>query len=187
MGVVWAHDASWGGWGQALATERGPVAVGWRKLKGRRRRWSALSEALALDLLTWPIEAELRRTVGDSPPRVAVERPGSGSKVNKGNQADIGSGLGSICGPILVAGARPGWLEPWWLRPTVWRPWWNLKGPREQVKADAIRLVCGMGWGRWLHGLEPDAAGDVAEAILIAVGVARHPEQAPIQGLGSSK
>lgn len=67
-----------------------------------------------------------------------------------------------------------------------WRPWWGFPAnvERSRAKAHAIRLVRGLGWGHLLDGhdeqpVDAPPAGDVAEAILIAVGGARHPRFAP--------
>ena len=67
-----------------------------------------------------------------------------------------------------------------------WRPWWGYAASMERAraKAHAIRLVRGLGWGHLLDGhaetpADSPPAGDVAEAILIAVGGARHPRFAP--------
>lgn len=67
-----------------------------------------------------------------------------------------------------------------------WRPWWGYPAnvERSRAKAHAIRLVRGLGWGYLLDGhaetpADAPPAGDVAEAVLIAVGGARHPGFAP--------
>lgn len=75
--------------------------------------------------------------------------------------------------------SRP--TEPIW---HGWRPWWGIRGARARAKATAIRLVRANGWGAHLEGLaetpaDSPPAGDVAEAILMGVGAARHPGYAP--------
>lgn len=187
MPVILGHDASWTGWGYCLANETKPIEVGHvANLGNRSWRWSDLRRQLGeLDALL--TEAELLS--GAELPRLAVEViPPVYS--GHGNQAATGQGLGQLTGPILLWGTRPGILAyPWELEPRDWRSWWKIAGRRNPKgragwKAWAVELVGILGWR---HHLEPFPAtgddlgprGDVAEAILIAVGAARHVAEAP--------
>lgn len=149
------------------------------------------------DGCTWPellVEAVARTGAGEHLPRVAVEQPpaiysgasrgGRGGKA--GNQAATGYGMGLLVGNLLRAGARPGELAyPWEVETTTWRPWWSLTArDREGYKAAAIWHVRARTWGAALEpfadeGDDHGPRGDVSEAILQAVGAARHADAGP--------
>jgi hypothetical protein len=192
MPVILGHDAGWGGWGWCLGTERGPWAVGHQAIGGRAWRWSDFRQALGeLDELLAAAPRERPELGG--PVRVAVETApavyrGAG-RGRGGNQAATGQGMGQIQGGILLWGTRPGsMLYPWEIEVAEWRAWWGIRGlkDRARYKLAAIKLVGQLGWGARLEdypdpGPEDDHGprGDVAEAILLTVGAARHPEAAP--------
>lgn len=192
MPVILGHDAGWGGWGWCLATERGPWAVGHQAIGGRAWRWSDFRLALQeLDQVL--AEAQARPELG-GPVRVAVEiapavYSGRG-RGRRGNQAATGQGMGQIQGGILLWATRPGvMLYPWEIEVAEWRAWWGIRGWKDRAayKSAAIKLVGQLGWGARLEpfadpGPEDDhgARGDVAEAILLTVGAARHPDGAPV-------
>jgi len=188
--LVLANDSSWTGWGWALCSNAGPIAVGHvQGLGGRAWRWAALRDELErLDLeLT---EAQALLGPGDPLPRVVVERAPKVYR-GRGNQAATGQGIGQLGGAILLWGTRPGRLAyPWELEPGDWRPWWleargrRPKG-REAWKAWAVRLVETLGWGDHLApwpwtGDDGGARADVAEAVLLGVGAAQHHRLGPV-------
>tara|TARA_R110002110_G_scaffold30588_23_gene108233 strand:- start:101 stop:778 length:678 start_codon:yes stop_codon:yes gene_type:complete len=91
------------------------------------------------------------------------------------------------------------WPYPWEVEVSEWRGWWNLRGirgGREAYKLAALIQVERLGWAEehltqygWAPGLgmaaqrklvaDGQPCGDVAEAILIAVGAAMRPELGP--------
>lgn len=187
--MILANDASWTGWGWALCSTSGPLAVGHvAGLGGADWRWDRLAAELGrLELEL--VEAAASSGPDEPPPRVVVERAPA-VYAGRGNQAATGLGLGQISGAILLWGTRPGRLAyPWELTPDEWRSWWLARGARRPSgraawKAWAVRLVELMGWSDRLApwawtGEDGGARADVAEAILMGVGAARHATLAP--------
>lgn len=187
MPVVIGHDSSWGGHGLCLATQAGPIAVEWVGLKGRKDRIAAFVEFETTgSLATMRAEADLRSAIDG---RDGLEMPfeiveGCPPVYRRGNQAETCYALGEVSALIRRGARRPGWLLPWLCPVMTWRAWYGLKGDRLKVKLGAIQLVKYYGWGALLepypdhlHRKRPDTGpkGDVAEAILLAVGAAKRP------------
>jgi len=192
MPVVIGHDPSWGGYGYCLATRRGPVSVGWVSLKGQKDRLAAFLDFERDTLGPLRAEADLLVAIdggeGDEQPFEIAEdvlRKHAPKYQGKGgNQAATGFALGEISALIRRGAYRPGWLAPWLVPIPTWRAWHRLKGARLNVKVGAIQTVKYLGYGDLLepypdhlHRKRPDTGpkGDVAEAILIAVGAAARP------------
>ena len=200
--VILGNDAAWGGWAWCLGTVDGPLAVGHLRLAGRTWRWSALVDVLEgrvpvhrpgqvwpphRDGQTWPM---LLDELGIAHGRVLVEHApavysGRG-RGRPGNQAATGFGLGLLAGPVLTSGCRTQLAYPWEVEPMEWRRWWGITGTggRAPAKARAIAIVRASTWGPFLspfddRGEDFGACGDVAEAILMTVGAARHVVDAP--------
>lgn len=183
--IVLGCDASWTGWGWALAGPEGPVATGhFPNLGGKAWRWSALNAAL--DELE-PVLIEASLLAGERRPIVAVELAPP-VYAGRGNQAATGQGIGQIIGAIQAWAERhPRLGYPWALPPATWRDWWGLRGcrgGRPGYKRAAIATCEARGWRAHLEPFSADgedygARGDVAEATLLAVGCANHPEAAP--------
>lgn len=189
MPVVIAHDASWKSWGWALCDPDGPIRSGVIPgLASKAWRWDGLAARLqGLDAELAELEATLPP---DEPPiRVVVERAPP-VYAGRGNQAATGLGMGQITGAILLWGTRPGRLAyPWEVTPGDWRAWWIDPGERKPRgrnawKAWAVAKVERHGWDGHLgpypwEGEDGGARGDLAEAILIGVGAARHHQDGP--------
>lgn len=184
MPVVLANDASWSGWGWALADERGPIEVGHLKLSSRAWPAAALQDELCRGRVAHVLaDAQLCRAPGDALVRVVVERP---PPRYAGGSQGRAAAISLIVGALMYWGTRPDQLAyPWLLEPRTWRTWWNIGTGRgwdrlTQKKA-AIRQVEVGGWGRHLKGLDgvDGPLGDVAESILLGVGAARRPMEAP--------
>ncbi len=177
MTHVLAFDAAWGGVGWTLANTKKPLATGWFAPGNKTWRTAALAHELR----------ELDRIVArfDVRPRVVVER------INwhyhaPGNQRPIAFGLGTCAGAIELWGCREEWPYPWLVPVAEWRKWWAIKGRgKAQKKQCAITYCTMMGWGHFLAEHRDidkkgdGARGDVAESILIGVGAARRPLEAP--------
>lgn len=148
------------------------------------------------DGCTWPdllVEAVGRTRAGEHLPRVVVEHPPAiyspptvGKGRRSGTQAAVGYGMGLLVGNLLRAGVRPRELAaPWEVEITTWRGWWGIKArDREAYKAEAIWQVRARTWGDALlpfpdEGDDHGPRGDVGEAILQAVGAARHAGDGP--------
>lgn len=180
--LVLGHDAAWSGWAWCLASSEGPLSVGW-EAPGTMWRWDTL--AARLDLLVERVE-RMRLVVRGRPIRVVVEQ--APAVYQRGNQAAIGYGLGTIAGGILLDAAQrrradpAAWLYPWPVEVGEWRAWWNLRARgRDEYKRAAVDSIRAMKWGDFLAAYEErsERVADVAEAILIAVGAAMRPELAP--------
>lgn len=146
---------------------------------------------------TWPdllVEAAARTRPGEHLARVVVEQPPAvysgasrgGKGKRAGNQAATGYGMGLLVGNLLRAGCRPGELAaPWEVEVNTWRPWWGVTGrDRGGYKAAAIFHVRARTWGAFVEPFEDTGddhgpRGDVGEAILQAVGAARHAGDGP--------
>lgn len=151
--------------------------------------------------MAWVLaDAQLLRSPTDPLVRVAVEIP---PIAFKGGKASAYVGVGRLVGAIELWGTRPTLSYPWVQEPGDWRAWWGIRpsGRRrdsEVLKAEAMHQVRTRWGARWLDGYRqggvrkrPGAPagytgdrkagprGDVAEAILLAVGSARHADQAP--------
>lgn len=187
MTLILGNDAGWAGWGWCLGNEIGPITVGHHALGGRAWRWSSILGALGE--LDQALEAAAHRPDARGQVRVAVEVAPAVYR-GRGNQASIGQGMGQIQGAILHWGTRPGvMLYPWEIGVAEWRAWWGIRacGGRSAYKLAAIRTVIQLGWRARLEpfadpGPDQDFGprGDVAEAILMTVGAARHPNAAPV-------
>lgn len=185
--IAHAHDAAWGGWGQAVCDENGPIHAAWTKIGRRAWRWDALRLDLGgLSDLAHQIAAE-RQDVA----RVVVEAalPNARRTVNgrPRNQVQTSHALGQLYGVIMLEGARraaaDGWGYPWGVSPADWRAWWGWPAGGPNAKSAAVSMVHDMGWGAHLaaHGTDPHGrCGDVAEAILIGVGACRNAKAAPV-------
>lgn len=150
--------------------------------------------------LAWVLaDGQLLRGPTDPLVRVVVEIPPVAFKAGK---ASAYVGVGRLVGAIELWGCRPSLAYPWVQEPGAWRSWWGIAPTRkgrdgEACKADAITQVAAR-WGRrWVDpfplggSYTPSGAprgvklrkagprGDVAEAILLAVGSSRHPHEAP--------
>lgn len=176
MPIVLANDASWEGWGIALCTENGPLVVRHAAHVGRT--------AWRYDTLRTTLEGLEGLVEGDRP-RIVVET--AQAVYRRGNQAATAQGLGQLSGALLLWGTRPGVLPyPWGVTPETWRAWWTptRAAKRARWKAWAVRTVQALGWGSHLdpypwEGEDGGACADVAEAILLGVGAARHDGDAP--------
>lgn len=196
------QDASWTGWGICLANQDGPIRVGHLALgpPNRRPRRTQHNPDPQLQpthrpqrlraFLDGPLEhllceAQLLRGPGDPLVRVAIEVPPLGFRRG---QPSAYVGVGRLVGALELWATRSYLLAPWVLEPGPWRAWWGIAPTRKgrgsaELKADAIRLV-ERTWGpailqAYRRTAKGGPRGDVAEAILIAVGASRHPEQAP--------
>lgn len=203
--LVAGFDAAWGGTGWCIATERGPLEAGHVVTDGAYRLVRLQSVLQSLEHRLADHTLALHRS--DPPPRAAIERlPWSYRR--PGSQVRTVFGISGCAHVIAAWGTRRDWGYPWLIPPTDdrgkpkpgakprapapgWRQWWGIRGKgRPAKKRDAIRHVRALGWGDLLEllplmsGDDVDAngdgpRGDTAEGILIAVGAARHPEQAP--------
>ena len=197
--LVLGVDPSWGGLGWCLTLDGRPLVAGHERLS---KPWREVK--LAKLLTTWDrliADAVVVHLVDEDPrPRVVVEqaptrhkrRLSSGSRVK--NAGPIAFGLGTVTGAVMQWATRETWLYPW-LVPVGssnafgWRHWWGY-GARgavhpEAFKAHAVALVIGDRSRRaaldgFDHRDHMGAAGDVAEATLIAVGGARHNDEGPV-------
>ena len=198
MTLILGNDLAWGGWGWCLATEAGPLSTGHVALGGRDWRWPAVLHHLDTVIASELTDAGLQRGRDDPPPRVVIEEPpmvysgadrrgGKGQRA--GNQAATGYGLGQLAGAVqLWSCMRPGLAYPWLVEPSAWRGWMGIGGKGRQERKERARAAVRLwGWGRHLEPFpwdpRPDAGGgaqgDVAEAILLAVGAARNAHLAP--------
>ena len=192
-------DLAWGGFGWCAGSEVGPLAVGHVAPSGREWRWIALRDYLDGPFAAAVVDLQTRRGKVDPAPRIVVEEPPSvysgasrGGKGGRpiGNQAKTGYGLGLIAGAVHLWSVQRGdeLGYPWLVEPMEWRGWWSIGGKgRLEKKQRAVKLVRLMGWGALLdpYPWDPDpeaaggAQGDVAEAICLQVGSARHIAGAP--------
>ena len=129
--------------------------------------------------------------------RVAVEVPPVGFKAG---QPTAYVAVGRIVGSIEKHCCRPTLSYPWIQPPGEWRKWWGISPTRkgrngEDLKHEAIAIVENTWGSEWLDNYKlggqykrkghterhrkAGAKGDVAEAILIAVGSSRNAGQAP--------
>lgn len=183
--LILGCDAAWGGWGWCLATEAGPLDVGHVVLGSRAWRTAALREYLVgLERQLAGVELEVLG-MHDPRPRLVVEEVPHVYK--RGNQASTAGGVMRLVGALELHFCRRDLAYPAAVNPRTWRAWWGVAGRgRAEKKASAIRIVRHRGWGGFLDP-HPDpgpardhgARGDVAEAILIAVGAAGRPAELP--------
>lgn len=207
--IVLGHDLAWGGWGWCLADSTGPIECGHLVLGRRRWRWEALLHELEiLDArISSRIQERPIRVVIEEPP-IRTSSKGKGRKTNDAQavagQARLigavmlwGTRPGVWLSPweVPVRQQRDRSRQP--VGPPGWRDWWAIPTlrSREAYKLAALLQVDRAGWGAWLedYGWGEHArrdvgegervamgpAGDVAEAILLAVGAARHEADAP--------
>lgn len=200
---VLAMDASWKTIGVALCTAKGPVWTAYfrppAEPAGKSTRAAFIDgpfmEQITLMLATRPVAPASRADV-----IVGIETAPA-VYAGRGNQAATAGGLGRLRGMLEIEARRIS-DHPVWLIPTVdevvkhgkdhgqvarhgWRTWWGYgrAASREALKRHAINVVVGNKWGT--HLLDTDRtdlegpAGDLAEAILMGVGAARHVEQRP--------
>lgn len=197
MLIVYAHDLAWNGWGSCLAVAERPLSVQHARLGGLAWRWPGVLRHLNGPIAAELCDAESMRRETDPRVRMVIEEPPavySGASRGKpgrpaGNQAMVGYGLGRLAGAVELWSEQRGDLAyPWLVEPGEWRKWWRLGGKgRYERKVAARDLVRAMRWGHLLEPFDwpadPDEAGgaqgDVAEAILLAVGAARNPTGAP--------
>lgn len=200
MRITLGLDAAWGGLGWSLATDQGPLAVGHVKLSGSTWRWAALSAYLDDVIAPAISDGELMLAPADPPVRLIIEEPpmiysgadrrrkaNPGEKLGPaGNQTAVGYGLGRLAGALELWSVRRGGLAyPWLVDPRTWRSWWRVGGKgRGERKRAAVDTVRANGWARHLTphtwtGDDGGAQGDVAEAMLLAVGGARRDSEAP--------
>lgn len=185
--VVLGIDGAWGGLGWAVATKAGPRYAGWSNPGAKVDRLDAIAGIVHESL------GHARAVAGaidGTVLRVAVEKPPEVYR-GRGNQFATGYGLGTCAGTLLaVAGmALQGQRAAGAVKPdrgelvpvAEWRAWWHplVHGPGTDAwKATAVAAVRTLGWGHLLPTGDrlTDIArrGDVAEAILLAVGRARH-------------
>lgn len=198
MTLVVGHDAAWGGWGACIAVGETPIAVRHVALSGRRWRWDALAAELVA-LRQW-VEQHQLAADADQVLTVVEHSPTHYSRATRGratNEAVVNWALGSLAGPILTNAAAWGWRSPWDLDVKTWRSWWGIAGggSRTATKGAAINMVVSLGWQQhlveygWQRGClsSPTSAakiaegpcGDVAEAILIALGASMRLNLAP--------
>lgn len=196
-------DASWGGWGLCGADQDGPlqtahVALGPPRKRARPSKRNPNPEQVStyrlqrlVQLLQGPVaymltDLELLRRPTDPPVRVVIEVP---PVAFKGGKASAYVQVGRLVGSLELWACRRHTATPWVLEPGEWRPWWGIRPTcrgrgRDKLKAEAIWHV-GRHWSPdWLEpyrdsGKTRGPRGDVAEAILQAVGAARHPGLAP--------
>lgn len=179
------HDAARGGWAWVVADHNGPTLAHWVAVGHLAQPWTALERYIREVYLP-----ALKGAAEAGPVHVVVEVPGvyeGGQQAGKSQAQRTGFGMGLAVGPVLLASASVG--EPSTVTPDEWRKEWGIRGKREACKAAAVatvrlmapRLVVSVaGWQGGLK-LEPtpfreltvDQQGDVAEAVLIAVGAAR--------------
>ncbi len=197
--LVLGNDAAWGGWGRCFASAAGPIRATHVKLSGRRWRWTAMHDELELLRVSADTLARERQ---DSGILMVVEKPPmhykAASRGKKANEAVVGYGLGQITAPLLLGSVAWGWSYPWEVDTADWRGWWSiggLRGGRIAYKLAALTVVHRHGWADHLtpFGWTPEKmrrpadavalaegpCGDVAEAMLIAVGAAMRLDLAP--------
>ncbi len=177
-----AFDPAWGGTGWCVATEAGPLLVGHELLRGE---WRLQRLDAFLSRLETMVPADCAPCIERPPPVYTGATRVGGA----GNQSEFGFGMGCLVGPLAMWAFRRFAVGlgryPFMVEVDQWRGWWQIgRGKRPVLKQRAISRVQVMGWGRhlepWFHHQEPDSPlGDVAEAILQAVGYARHPECVP--------
>lgn len=199
--AVLGIDGAWGGLGWCVATVDGPRHAGWSAPGGKVDRIGAMRALIAspLELLARVGAGNVcRRVAIEEPPQVYGGRGnqfatgfGLGRAVGilellaadgleriqplQGSPALLGGGR--VDDTALDGGPHRAELVP----VSEWRAWWRpmIYGPGADAwKASAIVAVITLGWGHLLPTGErkTDVArrGDVAEAILLAVGRARH-------------
>lgn len=200
--MILSNDASFEGWAIVLATEDGPRLTRHVSVNGGAHRWDRYLRAVEEDLEPMLGEAALLGADRGEQPRLVVERcpPVLGGGVKPGRvpafaplpeKGDSGNGpgarnatlsafgLGMMVGPLMLLGVRPGWDYPEDVEPGTWRRWWGITGKGRVAKKRAARdLVRRLGWGKHLEpyperGEDLGPLGDVAEGILLGVGVAR--------------
>jgi hypothetical protein len=192
MPLIVGIDGGWKGTGWAIANQAGPIEAGWIELD-RSWRKALLRDFLAA-LLSRAEHHQAQIPQPAPPPRLVVEKPPMVYS-GRGNQAATGFGIGDLVGACELAGIRPGWAYPWTVPvgPTpapdnakkrqAWRQWWGIaaKG-RGSFKQHAYLYVR----ATWPSAIAPfnrepldGPRGDVAEAILLAVGAAKHSADAP--------
>jgi len=193
-----ASDLSWGGWGWSAGTAAGPLAVGHVRPGAPTWRWPAVAAYLDGPFAAAVVDLQLRRGPEDPPVRIVIEEPpmvysgaSRGGKAGRpiGNQSATAYGLGTLSGAVQLWTVQRGDLGyPWLVDPRTWRGWMGVGGKgRLERKQRAVQFVRLNGWGRLLdpYPWDPDpeaaggAQGDVAEAILLQVGAARHATEAP--------
>lgn len=150
--------------------------------------------------MAWVLaDAQLLRLPTDPLVRIAVEIPPVAFKAGK---ASAYIGVGRLVGAIELWATRPTLSYPWVQEPGDWRRWWSIAPSRrgrdsETLKSEAIHQVRARWGAEWLDGYRMGGTyrrkgapvgcrsqkagprGDVAEAILLAVGSAQHADQAP--------
>ncbi len=145
--VVLALTPGWTRIGWALCQREGPVKVGALTPSGDRDFMD-----LRFQLAALPV---------GMPRGVALERPAP----HRGCDTAHGYELALCAGAIAFWATSYG--HPWLIPPHVWRRWWGLSTkPNIADRGPAVEAVSAQGWG------QPGA--DVAEAILLGVGAARH-------------
>lgn len=198
--MILGNDCSFTGWALVVATEDGPALTRHVSVNGGSYRWDRFLRAFEEDLEPMIGEAALLAASRGETPHLIVERcpPVLGGGVKPGRRpsfaplpVDDGNGpgarnatlsafgLGLAVGPVMLAGVRPGWGYPDDIEPGTWRRWWGVKGKGRVEKKRAARdLVRRLSWGLHLEpylerGEDLGPCGDVAEGILLSVGVAR--------------
>lgn len=176
--VVIGLDGAWGGTGWAVCTEEGPWEWGWALPEGAWK-WTRL-ESMIRELSR--LASGVQIATDAEAIRIVVERTPlhHGGVGGKGDPRIVVRAISELVGGS--ARGIPGFAYPWILEPKEWRAWWGLRGARHVLKYHAIQTV-GALWPDVRAGLDAledqDRAGDVAEAILIGVGAARHASGAP--------
>lgn len=187
-----AFDQAWGACGWCVANSDGPLEAGVRSLDGAGAlKWAKLTGLIAT------VDAAVARCLpacdsASHMPVLAIEKPPMiyAAKARRSDAAVIWA-LGNLAGALQLHWTRPDWSPPWEVEAEQWRRWWGIRQVgREAQKSMAVQLVRLQGWGRLIDRVDeaqPPSSGtanhgpsaDVAEAILLAVGVARHRNQSP--------
>ncbi len=204
--IVVGMDAAWGGWGWCLADQDGPRQAGHvvmgppSRKKRSTHRTARLAAYLAGPIAHALADGGLARASASPRLRVAIELPPSQYATGRQSAA---LGLGRLVGALELWATRPSLAYPWMLEPTEWRAWWDIAPTRrgrngDDLKREAIFQVPARFGSQWVDPFPlgpkkkrkgaparmpktdtPGPRGDVAEAILIAVGAALYNDDAP--------
>lgn len=179
---VLALDAAKGRTGWAIVNDQGPVAAGAFSPGDTYPFERLVAHLEALFQQVDDLVMQSRNVQGDAKvasPRLVVERPPDREPItggrNRKNPRITLRALAEVEGACMLAGTRPGWLAPWWLKPDEWRPtaYPGLGRSRGAAgRANAKRCAQVTVAGDWPHlaaFAREDDEGDTCEAIMLGV------------------